>query len=209
MNVSSLLRILALYAIIAIPFLSDGQVFTGGISAGIVGSQVDGDTHSGYNKAGVTAGGWVSFEYNKERSFKIGMNYIQKGSRHNPDPETGDYSQFLIRLGYVEMPFLYQYHLKSGVFLEGGLSLGVLLHSYKFETDGNTWEPAYAEDPFKLFDACFQAGMGYRISEKLSGGIRGAYSVLSIAKGVVPSQPGVLQRGQFNNLVVIELNYIL
>ncbi|MBK7030063.1 MAG: outer membrane beta-barrel protein [Bacteroidales bacterium] len=57
-------------------------------------------------------------------SFHTGINYIQKGSRHNPDYDKGDLDKLIIRLGYVEMPLLYQYKLKSGFFLEAGTSIG-------------------------------------------------------------------------------------
>ena len=36
------------------------QQFHGGIALGLVGSQVAGDTYSGYNKAGISGGGFVN-----------------------------------------------------------------------------------------------------------------------------------------------------
>jgi hypothetical protein len=205
----SVLTLLCVAAILTFPFLSEAQRFTGGFSAGIIASQVDGDTYSGYNKAGISAGVWVKIASDEFHAFRIGMNYIQKGSRHNPDPEKEDYSQFLIRLGYVEMPFLYQYTLKNKIYIEGGLSLGVLLHSYMYQTDGYYYEPAYADDPFRLFDLCGQAGMGYHLTDKISVSLRGAYSLVSISKGSVNSISGIIYRGQYNHLVSFELSYRL
>ena len=36
------------------------QAFSGGVSAGFVASQLDGDNLGGYHKPGVRAGGWVN-----------------------------------------------------------------------------------------------------------------------------------------------------
>ena len=179
------------------------QQFTGGIAAGLAGSQVDGDTYSGYNKAGLTAGGWVNISFSDRSAFQMGLNYIQKGSRHNPD--TLNISQsLLIKLSYVEMPFLYQYKMKNKFFIETGPSLGVML-SHSEVRNGMS-----VDVPFRLLDLGWQFGVGYRINEALKVGIRSGNSVSSIRKG---EETGYRRRfwdfGQYNNVLAIELSYTL
>ena len=92
-----------------LPLAALTQNFNGGIIAGGVVSQVDGDTWVGYHKFGYLAGGYVSLRISPHSSFQLEMEYIQKGSRKNADLETGDMSSYLLRLHYLEIPVLYQY----------------------------------------------------------------------------------------------------
>jgi len=182
------------------------QRFTGGFTAGLAASQVDGDTYSGYNKAGVIAGGWANVLLSDHSAFHAGLTYIQKGSRHNPDPEKGDYQQLLIRLGYVEMPLLYQYRLKNGLYLEGGGSLGVLLHSY---SEIDLLETTHL-NPFRLLDLSLQLGIGYQFSEKWKVNLRNGNSLGSIRKQrVTGDQWRIWGYGQYNHVLALELMYIL
>jgi hypothetical protein len=182
------------------------QKFTGGLAAGITGSQVDGDTYSGYNKAGLTAGAWVNVSVNEHSAFQMGLNYIMKGSQHNPKTDQGETDYLRIRLGYAEMPILYQYKMKSGFYLEVGPSLGVLLHS-RFENE-------YGVDPnytFQLLDIEIQEGIGFRFpNSKLRAGIRKGNSLISIQKGANHiGRNTIFGYGQFNNVLAIELYYTL
>ncbi len=182
------------------------QTFRGGLAAGIVGSQVDGDTYSGYNKAGVTAGVWAELAITDNSSFRLALNYIQKGSRHNPDTILSDIHSYVIRLSYVEMPLLYHYRMKNKFYAEAGPSLGLLLtHQEKLDyaiVDGI---------PFRLFDIGIQLGVGYRFNDALQVGIRAGNSLVSIRNG---AGEGYRKRfgtnfGQYNNVMAIELSYTL
>ncbi|MBK7175154.1 MAG: PorT family protein [Bacteroidales bacterium] len=184
---------------------SVAQRFTGGITAGLTATQVDGDTYKGYNKAGLTVGGWVNISLSDHSAFHTGINYIQKGSRHNPDYDKGDLDKLIIRLGYVEMPLLYQYKLKSGFFLEAGTSIGVLLHSY---AEFNLLEQP--NNPFRLMDVSFQAGIGYKLNDRWKAGIRSGNSMASIRKERVDGdRRRLFGYGQYNSVLAIELAYSL
>ena len=184
------------------------QRFTGGLSAGLIASQVDGDTYKGYDKAGITAGGWVNLSMNDHSAFQAGLNYIQKGSRHNPDYDKGDNNFLLIRLGYVEMPLLYQYHMKNRFYLEIGPSIGVLLHSYT-KTYGTNWG-ILADNTFHILDISANFGLGYRYSDRLKIGLRNGNSLISIRKErVTGDRYRLWGYGQYNNLLALELMYRL
>ncbi|NVO20808.1 MAG: PorT family protein [Bacteroidetes bacterium] len=182
------------------------QRFTGGISVGVVGSQVDGDTYSGYKKAGFTAGGWVNLAMSERTAFEVGLHYIQKGSRHNPDTLLSDLHVFLIKISYVEMPFLFQYKLNKKLFIEAGPSLGVMV-SHQETLDYLNNERV----PFRLLDFGSQIGLGYRINDALKVGLRLGNSVASIRKG---EYLGYRRRfgntfGQYNNVLALEIAYTL
>ena len=63
------------------------QQFGGGLTAGVVGSQVAGDTFSGYNKGGIFAGGFVTLGMGGRSAMQLELAYFQKGSRENPTEE--------------------------------------------------------------------------------------------------------------------------
>jgi len=184
---------------------SVAQKFQGGLAAGLVGSQVAGDTYSGFHKPGAFAGLWVRLAASERSSFQTEISYFQKGSRHNPDEKRQDYTFYLMRLGYIEMPFLYQYHLKNKLVLEVGPSFSFLLHSYE-ELD--YLEVSYGE--FSLVNLSFMAGIGYPVTEKLSVNFRMDSSLLSIRKDEVN---GAVYRlfsyGQFNDCILFFLSYKL
>jgi hypothetical protein len=179
------------------------QAFQGGFAAGLVGSQVAGDTYSGYNKPGAYAGIWIKLAAGERSSFQTELSYFQKGSRHNPDEKRQNFTFYLMRLGYIEMPFLYQYRLKNKITLEVGPSFSFLLHSYE-ERDYE--ELTYGE--FSLVNLSFMAGFGYPVTERLSAHFRMNSSVLNIRKDPVN---GAVNRffsyGQFNDCILFFLSY--
>lgn len=181
------------------------QKFQGGVAAGLVGSQVAGDTYSGFHKPGAYGALWVSLAVNERSSFQTEISYFQKGSRHNPDEKKQDYTFYLMRLGYIEMPFLYQYHLKNKLAIEVGPSFSFLLHSYE-ELD--YLEVTYGD--FSILNPSFMAGVSYPVTEKLSAHFRMNSSLLSIRKDEVNgSVYRLFDRGQYNDCILFFLSYKL
>ncbi len=75
---------LSLFFIFSIVSLStEAQTFKPGIFGGIVTSQVGGDSYSGFNKLGVTFGGFVRYAINDKWSAQFELAYVQKGSRNS------------------------------------------------------------------------------------------------------------------------------
>jgi len=184
---------------------SVAQKFQGGVAAGLVGSQVAGDTYSGFNKPGAYAGVWVRLAVNDRSSFQTEISYFQKGSRHNPDEKHQNYTFYLMRLGYIEMPFLYQYHLKNKLILEVGPSFSFLIHSHE---EMDYMEITYGD--FSLFNPSFMAGIGYPITEKLSVNFRMNSSLLSIRKDEVSGAVyRLFDHGQYNDCILFFLSYKL
>jgi len=198
---------IALIIIAFITFMpfTKAQQFSGGIAAGVVGSQVAGDTYSGFDKAGIIAGGWVNLPVKERTAWQMELDYIQKGSRRNPDPKSADPTFYIMRLGYVELTFLYQFKLRSGLIIEGGPALSFLLHHFEerdYQTVGNY--------PFRFFNSNFTLGIAYPISEKLIAHFRTDNSLQSIR--TQPSNGNVwrlFEYGQFNDCLILSLAYKL
>lgn len=186
-------------------YASLAQKFQGGVAVGLVGSQVAGDTYSGYHKPGAYGGLWVRLALKEHTSFQTEISYFQKGSRHNPDEQREDYTFYLMRLGYIEMPFLYQYHLKNKLMLEVGPSFSFLLHSYE---EMDYMEVTYGD--FSLFNPSFMAGIGYTVTDRISVNFRINSSILNIRKAEVNGTVNRLfDQGQYNDCILFFLSYKL
>jgi hypothetical protein len=194
-----------LFLLTTMNLISFSQAFQGGVAAGLVGSQVAGDTYAGFHKPGAYAGIWVRLAAGERSSFQTEISYFQKGSRHNPDEKKQDFTFYLMRLGYIEMPFLYQYHLKNKITLEVGPSFSFLLHSYE-ELDYE--EISYGD--FSLVNLSFMAGFGYPVTEKLGAHFRMNSSILSIRKDEINGAVyRIFDHGQYNDCILFFLSYKL
>ena len=180
-----------------------GQAFQGGVAGGLVGSQVAGDTYSGFHKPGAYAAFWVRLSVSEKSGFQTEISYFQKGSRHNPDEKKEDYTFYLMRLGYIEMPFLYQYHTKNKLTIEAGPSVSFLLHNYE-EVD----YVEFVDGDYNLINPSIMIGFGYEITEHLSANFRTVNSLSSIRHDVVT---GAVHRffdhGQYNDCLLLFLSY--
>ena len=181
------------------------QDFNGGLMAGVAGTQVAGDTYSGFHKAGIFAGGFVNYQVSEHSAFQMELEFFQKGSRENPD-STNNYSQYLFRVNYVELPVLYQYIVNKRLKIEAGPSLGILVSFYE---ERDYYEIKDGNKPASL---TFQitAGMYFFLSEKWSVNFRTNNSLVNIrsdnATGdVMRLFPG--NYGQFNDCLVLSLCY--
>lgn len=186
-------------------YVAPAQSFKGGLLAGLATSQVDGDTHSGYNRAGLIAGGYVGLNISKKLSGQMEMRFIQKGSYKKQNPDAGDYTVYSLRLNYVEMPFLIKYQYKYKLTFEAGLGFGYLA-SHK-EGNENGPFPDYAQIPFHKFELNYQIGGYYQLFKNLSVNVRYLYSLLPIRQHINGENKFLFSKGQFNNVICFSLYY--
>ena len=187
---------------------ANAQQFHGGITAGIVGSQVTGDTYSGYKKAGIFAGGYVSLDISDRSAFQMELTYFQKGTRENPT-EKNNYDSYIFRANYIELPILYQFKTGSArnFIIEIGPSAGFLVGYYE-ERDGLVLinDPDYNK-PARL---SLQINLGIRwlITQHFGFSFRIHDSILNLRKNNVT---GDVRRfwwyGQFHDALVLSLYY--
>ena len=198
----SVLIILLLFVEVA----AYAQSFQGGVLAGLNASQVDGDTYSGYHKAGIVAGAYVLT--NLSRTFFTGMEikFAQKGSQKNPNPKTGDQQIYKMRLNYIDIPVYLGVHTSEKTSVLGGLSAGILMSGNEYDIDGKF--PPQDQNAFNKIDYQAFIGVRYQLTDRLSIDLRGAYSVVPIR-----AQPGVglyyWRSNQFNNVLNTTLLYRL
>jgi len=186
-------------------FALSAQDFHGGILGGLSASEISGDRLEGPNKAGFYLGAFVNRYFTHRSSIQMELDFIQKGSRENPDSSNA-YRSYLLRLNYIEMPVHYKYDFIEKGTLEAGLSLGVLIHDYEL-ADGYEWVSG-AEEPFDKIDLSFNIGAYYTIIKNLRINVRYSNSILPVR----PHAGGATWRankGQYNEVLSFVLFYEL
>ncbi|HNW74682.1 MAG TPA: porin family protein [Bacteroidales bacterium] len=187
------------------PLVSFSQKFNGGILAGGLVSQVDGDTYEGYHKFGFLAGGFVKLQVSPHSSFQLEMEYIQKGSRVHADSITNTGITRITRLHYLEIPLLYQYTFLKRVQAEVGPAADILLGSYE---EVNGIEVPYITVPYRTVTLSGIIGVSCYITDHLKAGLRFNYSLLSIRTDVVAGARKILfETGQYNNVLSLSLSW--
>jgi len=185
------------------------QQFGGGILAGGLISQVDGDNWVGYSKFGPMAGAFVDVELSPHSSFQLEMVYIQKGSKKASFYQENDFHEYLLRLHYLEIPLLFQYTFLKRIQLEAGPAADILLGSQE-QVDGQEVPNDY---PLRNITLAGIIGASGYITKHFKATFRFNYSLLSIRKpqpyeDIPPAWRKILfEVGQFNNVLSLSLSY--
>jgi hypothetical protein len=186
---------------------SFSQRFEGGILGGLNASQVDGDTHKGYHKAGVVLGGYAQTDLSRNVYLAMELKFAQKGSRNVDSLATNGQIKYIMRLNYVEMPFYLGIRTSDKISLLAGLSTGYLIKGTEYNDYGAF--PPEDQHPFNSFDLEGMIGFRFQVTDRLFLDLRGAYSILPIRKKTANKELYYLRDNQFNNLLNTTLLYRL
>ncbi|MDO9510878.1 MAG: outer membrane beta-barrel protein [Bacteroidales bacterium] len=178
-----------------------GQNVKGGFLAGLNATQVAGDVASGYNKAGIVFGIFANTDVSENAEFQMEMMYIQKGSRMNPSEENA-YDSYLLRVNYIDLPFLYRYHFSDQILFEVGLAYGYLIHHYE-EADLST---SVSATSFNNHALNVLAGLEYRFSDDFSFNFRSSNSIIPV-RGHSSGVKRLFNSGQYNDVLSFTLRY--
>jgi opacity protein-like surface antigen len=143
------------------PILGQERSFKLGLNAGLLSSQVRGDNISGFNKFGFMGGAYVEYEFESDFYFEVGLNFIQKGSRQNADPDNMIFNEYVLALNYIEAPVLLKYNFYEKLYVVGGVTLGAMIN-YREESEGI---PMNDKRGFSRMELGYLGGMGYRLSQ--------------------------------------------
>jgi len=172
------------------------QRFNAGIMIGGDASQVDGDTYDGYHKYGYLGGAYVTLQVSEHSSFQMELEYIQKGSRR-ADTNVSGGNEYLLRIHYIEIPFLYQYTFKKRFYFEAGPAADVTVGSLE-EFNGSIPPSTVPLRPVTLTGIF---GFGASVTKHLRLNLRYNYSLMSIRNGTANGYRKIFfEVGQYNNL---------
>lgn len=181
------------------------QSFDAGLQLGMTGTQVTGDQLSGFHKAGLFGGVFVSHPAGKIGDFQLELNFIQKGSRKNARPDEGDYLQYIMRLNYVAMPLMYRFKIKELFIIEVGVEFAYLISAKEFDEYGQI-TPDPNKSSFRDIDFSGFAGLGINMGERFRFVFRYSYSIIPI-RPLPPSGYYFYDSGQFNEVLIGSIQY--
>ncbi len=188
------------------------RIFSFKPGMGFTACQIHGDSYNGFNKFGVNIGASVSAALTKRTSLDLGFYFIQKGARHNQNPDKNDFTFYRVNLNYLECPILLSYKLNKVYFGTIGGS-GAYLINYREANEVGDLTGTY---PFKTTEWNVSVGLGRSIiPNKLFIEIRSTNSVAAIrpygvrATNVFFPNPVAryFNKGLYNNILLVNLYY--
>ncbi|MFC2101034.1 porin family protein [Bacteroidota bacterium] len=188
--------------IISINCTLKSQQFNGGIFAGVSATQITGDQLSGFNKAGLYLGGYVNYYFKKRVSIQMEIDYIQKGSRKNSDPDNFDFESYKLNLQYIDIPIILKYDYSSKLIFETGPYLGFLMNVSQKDHNGEI--PIINE--FHKNDYGILLGLNYQLNDQLKMNFRYSNSLFPVREHSSGATYR-LNKGQYNMVVTLSLHY--
>ena len=195
-----------------LPFSVQAQHFKVGIIGGISSSQVHGDNFSGFNKAGLTGGGFVKNNFHETWDALFEIVFVQKGSRKIPRPSKGDYTSYSLKLDYVEVPLLVRYILKKQIAFEAGVAVAALVREKEISNELNLIAIQQKEH-FSKTDFSVVTGMNFLFKGNVDFNVRYINSFLPVrefSSGPVYYQNwffNLFNRGFYNNVLTFSVRY--
>lgn len=177
------IHILVLAAILTFISLEGrSQSFDGGLIAGGVTSQINGDSYAGFHQLGYTAGFYGRIPTGGPSSWQMELKYSLYGAHSDAKEEQWGLNPMSIRLHYVELPLLYRYNLSKFningksldfITLELGLSGDFLLRG----TQSADFEDYFDNDAWLFFSLTGDIGVHFDLNERLGINIRSMNSL--------------------------------
>ncbi len=186
-------------------FTLHSQQFNGGVLGGMTICKITGNpVAGGWKKVGFILGGYINLDISKHSAFQVELEYIMKGAVDNPDFSKGKTDSYKLRLGYIEMPFLYQFKVSKWLSFETGPSLNFLLHNYE-EINGNENIPI---PPYANVGFSWNIGMNIYISDRVWFNFRSNNSLLNTRTETVSNMVWRFWAyGEYNDIFIFSLYY--
>ncbi len=204
-NLITLRLLIVLMMLIVVPIATtQAQKFSAGAIAGVSATQLSGDELAGFDKAGLVLGGMVRTPLSERVDMAMEILYFQKGSRKNADPENNDYTSYLCKLNYFEVPILIQYKSQKRFTFEAGPTFGALLSSYEEDEYGEL--EINNRKPFNSFELGIAGGMKVHFAKDFSFIMRYGQSIMPV-RDHVSGETYYFNKGQYNSSILIAFQY--
>lgn len=158
------------------------QTFDGGLVAGALTSQINGDGYAGFHQLGYSAGVFGRIPTEGNVAWQMELKYALFGSHASVDEVNYGLNPMDIRLHYVELPLMFRYNL-SGLNINGkkldfitlelGLSGDFLIRG----TQSADFESNFDNNSWLFFSMTGNAGLQFDLSEHLGLNIRSMNSI--------------------------------
>ncbi len=171
---------------VILAFIGNGlhaQSFDGGLVAGPVVSQIDGDGYAGFHQLGLTAGAFARIPTDGPISWQMELKYSLYGSHSGANEVVQGMNPMNIRLHYIEVPVLFRYNLSKlningfsldFITVEAGVSADILLRG----TQSANFEDNFDNGAWWLFTATGNVGLQFDLNDRLGFNIRSMNSII-------------------------------
>ena len=158
------------------------QSFDGGLIAGAVTSQIDGDGYAGFHQIGVTAGAFGRIPTDGPSSWQLELKYSLWGAHSDTKEVELGMNPMSIRLHYMELPLMFRYDLSAlningkkldFITLELGLSGNFLIRG----TQSADFEDGFDNASWLFFSMTGNVGVHFDLTERLGVNIRSMNSI--------------------------------
>jgi hypothetical protein len=180
------------------------QSFEGGVMAGVIASQINGDGYGGYHQIGWTGGVFGRIPTDGPASWQLELKYSLFGAHSSVDEIENGAAPMDIRLHYFELPVMYRYNL-GGLLINGrsfdfitleiGLSGDFLAKNLQSAyNDGGYENPSWL-----FFSVTGNVGVQFDLTENLGVNIRSMNSLTPCRWR--PESPSIFY-GHYYNIVL-------
>lgn len=176
------LVLVSISILLSIGMKSHAQSFDGGLLAGVVTSQINGDGYAGYHQIGWTAGFFGRIPTTRPSSWQMELKYSLFGAHSDTKEVDWGLSPMSIRLHYVELPLMYRYNL-SGLNINGktldfitfeiGLSGDFLIRGLQSADN----ESAFDNTSWLFFSMTGNVGIQFDLNDRLGVNVRSMNSI--------------------------------
>lgn len=183
---------------------SQAQSFEGGLMAGAIASQINGDGYGGYHQIGWTGGVFGRIPTDGPSSWQLELKYSLFGAHSSVDEIENGAAPMDIRLHYIELPVMYRYNLSElpingrsfdFITLEIGLSADFLAKNLQSAyNDGGYENPSWL-----FFSVTGNVGIQFDINNHLGVNIRSMNSLTPCRWR--PESPSIFY-GHYYNIVL-------
>lgn len=168
-NINPLLFIILIFSTSSI----HAQQFTGGLIGGLSASQIDGDTHGGYDKLGFYGGFSVERDFGDLVGIKSELYYITKGAKKN----INGVEIYKTKLSYIELPVMLKIMPVKFVQFDLGLAFSYLIKARMWNL-GEEFPQGVVDVKDTQFSAI--ASGSYFFTDKMAFNVRFDYGFLPI-----------------------------
>lgn len=174
---------LLLYGLLLMTFSAQAQLFKGGVSLGLLASQVDGDNMEGYHKPGVFAGVYAFLPI-KEGKWQLQgeLDYMQKGCKAANEQGEGVLNTYHATFHQIGMPLIVQWNCLKTYRLEIGASFN-MTPRISISRNGERWD-ATNDDTYRFFECGGVCGLHWQGDGHWGAHLRLLYSLSPAGKSL-------------------------
>lgn len=189
---------------------TQAQSFDGGVMAGVVTSQIDGDGYGGFHQMGWTGGFFARIPTDGPTAWQMELRYTLLGAHSDVKEVDNGMLPMDIRLHYAQLPILFRYDLSNFfvngnplnfITFEAGVSADFLM-SGKQSAD---FEDLFENESWLRFGASGHLGVQFDLNRSWGVNLRYLHSLIPCRRNL--ESPNLLYGHLYNVAILATVTY--